>query len=74
MAGDPTAVQCKRKPTIAIYVHFNPAANHYIGGRIALASVTLAVVFGFSDHTVASQSATVERVNGELFGIIDLGD
>ena len=39
--------------------------------RIALASITLAVQFCLSDHTVAVQSATVDRVDCELFDILN---
>jgi hypothetical protein len=72
MAGNLAAVKCKRKPTIASLINFNPAANHYTGGSITLASVTLAVVLCLTDHTVATQSATIERINRGLFCIINL--
>jgi hypothetical protein len=54
MPGNPATIQCKRKPTIASLINFNPAANHYTGGSITLASVTLAVVLCLSDHTIAA--------------------
>jgi hypothetical protein len=59
-------------PTIALYVNTNTAADHYIRRRIALPSVTLAVILCPSDHTNAVQSASIERINGELLDIIDL--
>jgi hypothetical protein len=54
MAGNLAAVKCKRKPTIASLINFNPTANHYISRGITLASVTLAVILCLSDHTIAA--------------------
>jgi hypothetical protein len=54
MPGNPATIQCKRKPTIASLINFNPTANHYNSRGITLASVTLAVILCLSDHTIAA--------------------
>ena len=69
MTRNPPAVQCKRMAAIAVLCNFNRATDNYIVRRITFASVTLAVHFCLSDHTVAVQSATVDRVNCELFNV-----
>lgn len=55
--------------TIAILCNFNRATNNYIMRRNPFPGITLAVVFCLSDHTIAVQSATIDRINGELLNI-----
>ena len=69
MARNPPPVQCERVATIAVLCNLNRATQYYVVGRIALASITLAVQFCCADHTVAVQSATVDRIYGELFNV-----
>jgi hypothetical protein len=68
MAGDSLAVKCKREPAIAVYV-FNATRNDNIMRRIALSSITLAVILCLPNHTIAVQSAAIDRINGELLNI-----
>jgi hypothetical protein len=69
MGGNPSPVECKGEPATSGLGYFNPASQDYIMRWIALASITLAVVFCLSDHTITVQSATVDRINGELLDI-----
>jgi hypothetical protein len=69
MAGNSLAIQCKRKPTIAVLCNLNLAGDHYVVRRLAIASITLTVVFCLSNHTITAQSAAINRINGELFDI-----
>ena len=69
MGGNPSPVECKREPATSGLGYFNPASEDYIMRRITLASITLAVVFCLSDHTIAVQSATVDRINGKPLDI-----
>jgi hypothetical protein len=71
MASNSLAIQCKRKPTIAILCNLNLAGDHYVVRRLAIASITLAMVFCLSDHTITIQSAAINRINGELFDITE---
>ena len=71
MARNPPPVQCERMATIAVLCNFNRATDYYIVWRIALTSIPLTVQFCLSDHTVAVQSATVNRVDCELFNVTD---
>jgi hypothetical protein len=57
MARNPPTVECKSVATIASLCNFNRATDNYVVRRIALASITLAVQFCLSDHTIAVQSA-----------------
>ena len=69
MAGNPSPVQCKRKPTTSGFSNFNTATDNNISRRIALASITLAVQFCLADHTITVQSATFNWIYGELLNI-----
>lgn len=71
MARNPAPVECERMAAIAVLCDLNRASQHYVMWRIAFASITLAVQFCLSDHTIAVQSATVDRVDGELFDILN---
>jgi hypothetical protein len=59
MGGNPSPVECKREPTITRFGYLNAATQNYIMRRIALASITLAMILGFPVHTITVQSATV---------------